>query len=99
MGYNQIKDQLPPTIDVACHNSNISCTLSGPANDMEQYVNGLKEKELFAKLVNVANIAYHSRYIKSAAPVLLKYLQEVSIFLFAALSRKVVHLCVLQKSD
>lgn len=79
MGYKQIKDQLPPSIEVACHNSDTSCTLSGPVDDMNEYVAGLKEKGIFAKLVNVSNIAYHSRYIKPAAPALLKYLQEVSI--------------------
>uniref|UniRef100_T1H832 Ketosynthase family 3 (KS3) domain-containing protein n=1 Tax=Rhodnius prolixus TaxID=13249 RepID=T1H832_RHOPR len=77
LGYKQIKDQLPPSIEVACHNSDTSCTLSGPVDDMNEYVAGLKEKGIFAKLVNVSNIAYHSRYIKPAAPALLKYLQEV----------------------
>lgn len=77
MGYNQIKDQLPATIEVACHNGPDSCTLSGPAEDMEKYVKELSDKGIFARLVNVADIAYHSRYIKPAAPLLLKYLKDV----------------------
>ena len=77
LGYNAIKDQIPQSIEVACHNSKDSCTLSGPAEDMATYIAQLKAKGLFAKLVNVANIAYHSRYIKPAAPALLKYLKEV----------------------
>ncbi|KAK9504077.1 hypothetical protein O3M35_010502 [Rhynocoris fuscipes] len=76
-GYKQMKDELPPTIEVACHNSAKSCTLSGPAEDMQKYVASIKEKGIFAKLVNVANIAYHSRYIKPAAPILLKYLKQI----------------------
>ncbi|KAF6203220.1 hypothetical protein GE061_003638 [Apolygus lucorum] len=76
-GYHQMKNEIPESIEVACHNSSSSCTLSGPATDMEAYIKTLKDQGVFAKLVNVANIAYHSRYIKPAAPALLKYLKEV----------------------
>ncbi|KAG5891275.1 hypothetical protein JTB14_019645 [Gonioctena quinquepunctata] len=77
LGYDQIKSRLPPTIEVACHNSSESCTISGPAEDMEKFVKQLQDEGVFARLVNVADIAYHSRYIKPAAPLLLKYLKEV----------------------
>lgn len=76
-GYKTIKSSLPESIEVACHNSKDSCTLSGPAEDMDAFVAKLKAQGMFAKLVNVADIAYHSRYIKPAAPALLKYLKEV----------------------
>lgn len=88
MGYNQIKDQLPPTIEVACHNSNTSCTLSGPAEEMAKFVSEIKKKGIFAKLVNVSNIAYHSRYIKPVAPILFKYLQQVYIVPFTFSNKK-----------
>ncbi|KAJ8922067.1 hypothetical protein NQ315_008708 [Exocentrus adspersus] len=77
LGYHQIKDRLPPSIEVACRNSPESCTISGPTEDMEVFVKQLQSEGVFARLVNVANIAYHSRYIKPAAPLLLKYLHEV----------------------
>lgn len=77
MGYNQAKDKLPESIEVACHNSKDNCTLSGPTADMEVYVQKLQDQGIFARLVNVSNIAYHSRYIKPAAPLLLKYLREI----------------------
>lgn len=77
VGYTQIKDLLPPSIEVACHNGPDSSTISGPTEDMEKFVKELQDKGIFARLVNVANIAYHSRYIKPAAPNLLKYLKEV----------------------
>uniref|UniRef100_A0A0A9Y7D5 Fatty acid synthase n=1 Tax=Lygus hesperus TaxID=30085 RepID=A0A0A9Y7D5_LYGHE len=77
MGYNEIKDKVPPTVDVACHNSKTSCTLSGPKEDMEVYIDKLKSEDTFAKLVNVANIAYHSRYIQPAGPLLLNYLKPI----------------------
>ena len=76
-GYNQIKDELPEGIEVACHNASDSCTISGPAELVQNYVKELQEKKIFARAVNVANIAYHSQYIKPAAPALLKYLKEI----------------------
>ncbi|KAJ8980787.1 hypothetical protein NQ317_004788 [Molorchus minor] len=77
LGYNQIKDKLPPTIEVACHNGPDSCTISGPTEDMQKFVKELQDQGVFARLVNVANIAYHSQYIKPAGPLLLKYLKDV----------------------
>lgn len=62
---------------MACHNGPDSCTLSGPAEDMAIFVKQLKAQEIFARLVNVANIAYHSRYIQPAAPLLHKYLKSI----------------------
>ncbi|KAL0276311.1 UNVERIFIED_CONTAM: hypothetical protein PYX00_003906 [Menopon gallinae] len=76
-GYNQIKDELPEGIEVACRNAADSCTISGPAEMVQEYVKELESKGVFAKTVNVSNIAYHSRYIKPAAPRLLKYLKDV----------------------
>ncbi|KAL6953873.1 fatty-acid synthase system [Sarracenia purpurea var. burkii] len=76
-GYNEIKGVLPETIEVACHNSDSSCTLSGPAEDVEKYVQELQHQKIFAKAVNVANIAYHSKHIAPAAPNLLARLKEV----------------------
>lgn len=77
VGYNTIKNKLPASIEVACRNGPDSATLSGPREDMEKFVAELQAQGIFARLVNVANIAYHSRYIKPAAPFLLKYLKEV----------------------
>jgi fatty acid synthase len=79
LGYKEIKDQLPEGIEVACHNSSESCTLSGPEKEMQAYIGELKERGIFAKLVNVANIAYHSKHIAPAAPALLRYLKEVTL--------------------
>ncbi|XP_044760998.1 fatty acid synthase-like [Coccinella septempunctata] len=77
MGYHQIKDKCPESIEVACHNGPDSSTISGPTEDMEKFVKQLQDEGVFARLVNVSNIAYHSRYIKPAAPLLLNYLKEV----------------------
>lgn len=38
LGYEEIKDICPSDIEVACHNSSDSCTISGPAESMKQFV-------------------------------------------------------------
>ncbi|KAL1449935.1 hypothetical protein WDU94_002403, partial [Cyamophila willieti] len=77
LGYQTVRHYLPPDIEVACHNSATSCTLSGPTESVHRFVNVLTQRGVFAKAVNVGNIAYHSRYIKPAAPLLLKHLEQV----------------------
>jgi len=79
LGYDHVKDMLPPDIDVACHNSPQSSTISGPVDSVKRFVTHLEEKGVFARVVNVANIAYHSRYIQPAAPHLLNYLKKVRL--------------------
>jgi fatty acid synthase len=44
---------------------------------MKEFVKTLKQQGVFAKEVNCANIAYHSKYISSAGPLLLRYLKQV----------------------
>lgn len=75
-GYNQMKDHLPDGIEVACHNAADSCTLSGPAEKVNEYVDKLKADGVFARAVNVANIAYHSQHITPIAPKLFQYLTK-----------------------
>ncbi|XP_034245130.1 fatty acid synthase-like [Thrips palmi] len=77
LGYSEVKPMLPETIEVACRNSKTSCTISGPAEDMARFVGQLKDKGVFARAVNVSNIAYHSRYIAPAGPKLLTLLKDV----------------------
>ncbi|KAJ8713069.1 hypothetical protein PYW08_008373 [Mythimna loreyi] len=77
LGYEQILPLCPPEIEVACHNGPDSSTISGPADIMKKFVAELTAKGIFAKEVPCSNIAYHSRYIADAGPLLLKYLSEV----------------------
>lgn len=79
MGHNQIKDSLPDDLQVACHNSSNSCTITGPAESVNVYIQKLQKEGVFARAVNVANIAYHSKWIKAAGPKLLHRLQKVRL--------------------
>ena len=47
---------------------------------MKRFVRTLQQQGVFAKEVNCANIAYHSKYIAPASLTLLKYLREVRLW-------------------
>ncbi|XP_065214305.1 fatty acid synthase-like [Planococcus citri] len=76
-GYNTLKDIVPPEIDIACHNSSTSCTISGPTEKIKEFIKELQDKNIFVREVNTSNIAYHSRYISSAAPALISHLEKL----------------------
>lgn len=63
LSYKDITPFLPDDIDVACHNSSTSCTISGPIKSVQKFVVELKDKAIFAKEVNSSGMAYHSRYV------------------------------------
>ncbi|XP_070493817.1 fatty acid synthase-like [Chironomus tepperi] len=77
LGYTQLKDIVPEGIEIACHNSSESSTISGPADKIAAFVDSLKEKKIFAKEVECSHIPYHSSYIKEMGPILYKRLKEV----------------------
>ncbi|XP_059054117.1 fatty acid synthase-like [Achroia grisella] len=77
IGYRQISKFCPPEIEVACRNSPNSCTISGPSKVVEEFVATLTSRGIFAKEVRCSNIPYHSRYIATAGPTLLKSTSQV----------------------
>ncbi|CAH0402646.1 unnamed protein product [Chilo suppressalis] len=77
MGCKNVSKICPEEIEVACHNSADSCTISGPENSVKDFVELLKQQGVFAKEVQSSNIAYHSRYIAEAGPEFLKLSQQV----------------------
>lgn len=77
MNHKNIPD-LPPSIDIGCHNSEDNVTLSGPAEDMENYLETLKKKNIFVRTVNSSNIAYHSRMVSKQAEFVRKFIDKVN---------------------
>lgn len=77
LSYKQIKNMLPSSIEVACHNGPDSSTISGPIADVGNFVAELTSKGIFAKEVQCSNIAYHSKYIADMGPTLLAALQQI----------------------
>ncbi|KOB65606.1 Uncharacterized protein OBRU01_16628, partial [Operophtera brumata] len=64
LGYKNCSKICPPEIEVACHNGPESCTISGPADKLTEFVEKLTDDGVFAKEVPCSNIAYHSRVPK-----------------------------------
>lgn len=77
LSYNQIKDKLPDSIEVACHNSCDSATISGPIDDVNKFVADLTEQKVFARNVPCAGVAYHSKYITDMGPKLLEKMRAI----------------------
>lgn len=80
LNYQNIPD-LPPSIDIGCHNSEDNVTLSGPADDMEKYLETLKKRNIFVRAVNSNDVAYHSRMVKRQADFVQKFIEKVNLFL------------------
>lgn len=77
VGYNQIKDRLPSSLCDACHNSDNSCTISGPKDDVLRFVEELKSENIFAKEVYSSHIAFHSKYITGWKAKYLECLESI----------------------
>ncbi|CAG9788287.1 unnamed protein product [Diatraea saccharalis] len=63
LGYKSVLPMCPPEVEVACHNSSESSTISGPADIMKEFVGELTKQRVFAKEV--------------PCPALMKYLSKV----------------------
>ncbi|XP_045537637.1 fatty acid synthase-like [Papilio machaon] len=77
MGYDDLKRICPADIEIACHNSAGSSTISGPVDILKDFVALLTSRGIFAKEVPCGNIAYHSKYVAAVGPPLFEALKEV----------------------
>lgn len=77
LNYDSIKSLLPEDIDVACHNSPKSCSISGPKESVEKFVEEIKLKGIKAAIIPTAGMAYHSRYIYHLGDEYLEYMRNV----------------------
>lgn len=77
INHKDVRKMLPHDIDIACHNSIDSTTISGPADSVRAFVQELTEKNIFAREVACSGIPLHSRYIAEMGTHLLTKLNEV----------------------
>lgn len=77
INHKEVKKLLPTDIDIACHNSVDSTTISGPADSVRAFVKDLTAKNVFAREVACSGIPLHSRYIAEMGSHLLTKLNEV----------------------
>lgn len=77
MGYQELKNIVPKGIEIACHNSSDSCTVSGNVDDVRAFVKDAKAKKILAKEIHSSGIPFHSSFIASSGPNLLKRLDDI----------------------
>ena len=53
------------------------CLTSGPAESVRQFIEELREEDVFAKEVASAGMAFHSELIEKAVPRMLEELSKV----------------------
>lgn len=80
LNYQNIHD-LPSSIDIGCHNSENNVTLSGPFDEMENYLETLRKRNVFVRTVNSNDIAYHSRLVRRQANFVQKFIEKVNLYL------------------
>ncbi|XP_059050695.1 fatty acid synthase-like [Achroia grisella] len=73
--WQQCVERCPPDVVPACHNAADSVTVSGPVPSIDKFVAQLTSEGIFARRVNSSGVAFHSKYIAAAAPVLFQRLE------------------------
>jgi fatty acid synthase, animal type len=77
LGFKELRNIIPKGIEIACHNSKESCTVSGARESIKAFVQEAKEKKLLAKEIDSCGIAFHSSYIAASGPILLEKLTKI----------------------
>ena len=75
--WEEAKRRCPEGVVAACHNSEDTQTISGPAEAVTKFVAELKAEDIFAKEVKSAGVAFHSPFMATIAPGLLAALKKV----------------------
>ncbi|KAJ8963394.1 hypothetical protein NQ318_018872, partial [Aromia moschata] len=70
---------LPSDIFIACDNSTDNVTVSGPEESIKTFAKTLSDAGIFVRIVNTANVAFHSKYISSVGQKFLKFLKGMEI--------------------
>ncbi|XP_021358822.1 fatty acid synthase-like [Mizuhopecten yessoensis] len=79
LSWDECLKMCPPGVVPACHNAKDTVTVSGPAEAVQQFVEELKAKEIFAKLVKTSGVAFHSHYMAAIAGSLKSALSRVIV--------------------
>lgn len=75
--WKEAQEQCPEGVVPACHNAMDTVTISGPQALVRDFVQQLKDRQVFAKEVNSAGVAFHSYYMKDIASSLKTALDQV----------------------
>ena len=75
--WEEAKKRCPDGVVAACHNSQDTQTISGPAEAVTKFVAELKAEDIFAKEVKSSGVAFHSPFMATIAPNLKACLKKV----------------------
>ncbi|XP_037572242.1 fatty acid synthase [Dermacentor silvarum] len=64
-------------VEAACHNAEDSVTVSGPTDAIDGMVKELQAENVFARVVDTMNVAFHSTQMERVGPALLKEYKRV----------------------
>lgn len=79
MTWEDAKLKCPEGVVPACHNAKGTVTVSGPVDKVAEFVKILKDKQIFAREVNSAGVAFHSSAMQTVAPRLREEMNKVNI--------------------
>uniref|UniRef100_A0A6P7GI13 Fatty acid synthase n=1 Tax=Diabrotica virgifera virgifera TaxID=50390 RepID=A0A6P7GI13_DIAVI len=68
---------LPDDIFMACHNSKDNVTITGPQASVRRFVDELSKRGVFTRLVETANIAFHSKYLMDADKLMMEFGRKI----------------------
>jgi len=77
MTWPEAQRRCPEGVVAVCHNAADTVTIAGPADAVGSFVADLKKEGVFATLVDSSGVAFHSYFMKEAAPMLREQLQKV----------------------
>lgn len=77
--WKEAKEQCPSGVTPACHNTEQTVTISGPLTEVQYFIQGLKDRGVFAREVNCSGVAFHSYFMKKIAPQIKEKLKEVTV--------------------
>ena len=77
VSWAESKELCPAGVVPACHNSSKMVTVSGPKQQVEEFVDSLQTKGVFARMVNSSGIAFHSPDMQRCSKSLFERLRKV----------------------
>ncbi|XP_077489970.1 fatty acid synthase-like [Amblyomma americanum] len=75
--WEEAAHRCPDGVVPACHNSEESVTVSGPVQAVVELVEKLKAENVFARMVDSMNVAFHSKHVQGVAPAYREALEKV----------------------
>lgn len=77
LSWEEAKKRCPPDVFPSGHNGASMVSVSGPRTTLDKFTAELMAENIDVKPFNTSGVAFHSKYIADAGPMLLKNLENV----------------------